>query len=238
MPRAEFAGCLAARRKIVENALRDFRLGGAELPADKKARFAAIQEELAALSRASSPRTCSTRPTLFRSTSTKKRTDGHSGGRAAGGARGGAEGRQGRLEVHAARALLLAGDAVRRRPRAARDAVPRERDARLRVRQARMGQHAAHRAASSQLRRERRGCSATRTSPRCRWCRRWPSRRAGARVPRDLARRARPFAEQDVAELRAFAQDELGLDKLRGLGRRLRVGEAAREALLRSPTRK
>ena len=39
-----------ARKKIVENALRNFRLGGAELPDDKKARFAAIQEELAALS--------------------------------------------------------------------------------------------------------------------------------------------------------------------------------------------
>jgi len=38
------------RRKILENELRDFRLGGAELPADKKTRFAAIQEELASLS--------------------------------------------------------------------------------------------------------------------------------------------------------------------------------------------
>ncbi|HVL74772.1 MAG TPA: M3 family metallopeptidase [Noviherbaspirillum sp.] len=38
-----------ARKRIIENALRDFRLGGAELPDDKKARFAAIQEKLAAL---------------------------------------------------------------------------------------------------------------------------------------------------------------------------------------------
>jgi oligopeptidase A len=45
----DFALLSAARRRIVENALRDFRLGGAELPADKKARFAAIQEELARL---------------------------------------------------------------------------------------------------------------------------------------------------------------------------------------------
>ena len=37
-------------RKIVENALRDFRLGGAELPPDKKKRYAEIQEELARLS--------------------------------------------------------------------------------------------------------------------------------------------------------------------------------------------
>src|ERR687887_2908647 len=38
-----------ARRRIVDNALRDFRLGGAELPHDRKARFAQIQEEHARL---------------------------------------------------------------------------------------------------------------------------------------------------------------------------------------------
>ncbi len=39
-----------ARKKIIENELRDFRLGGAELPADKKQRFMQIQEELSKLS--------------------------------------------------------------------------------------------------------------------------------------------------------------------------------------------
>src|SRR5256885_4800059 len=38
-----------ARRRIIDNALRDFRLGGAELPPEKKARYAEIQEELARL---------------------------------------------------------------------------------------------------------------------------------------------------------------------------------------------
>jgi oligopeptidase A len=47
---AEFERLSPARRKIVENALRDFRLGGAELPPDKKKRYAEIQEELARLS--------------------------------------------------------------------------------------------------------------------------------------------------------------------------------------------
>jgi oligopeptidase A len=46
----EFARLSAARRKMVENALRDFRLGGAELPEAVKPRYAAIQEELASLS--------------------------------------------------------------------------------------------------------------------------------------------------------------------------------------------
>jgi len=47
---AGFAALSDARRKIVDNELRDFRLGGAELPADKKARFMQVQEALAQLS--------------------------------------------------------------------------------------------------------------------------------------------------------------------------------------------
>ncbi|BCK88865.1 oligopeptidase A [Sideroxyarcus emersonii] len=39
----------AAQKKVIENELRDFRLGGAELPEEQKARFMAIQEELSAL---------------------------------------------------------------------------------------------------------------------------------------------------------------------------------------------
>ncbi|MGY0635182.1 M3 family metallopeptidase [Luteimonas sp. A478] len=46
----EFAGFDQARRTAVENALRDFRLGGAELEESQRARFAQLQEELAALS--------------------------------------------------------------------------------------------------------------------------------------------------------------------------------------------
>ncbi len=45
-----FDSLSSARKKIVENQLRDFRLGGAELPSEKKARFMSIQEELSALS--------------------------------------------------------------------------------------------------------------------------------------------------------------------------------------------
>ena len=37
------------RRRLLENRLRDFRLGGAELPSHDKAHFQALQEELAAL---------------------------------------------------------------------------------------------------------------------------------------------------------------------------------------------
>lgn len=45
----DFAQLSPARRRIVENNLRDYRLGGAELSPEKKARFAEIQEELAEL---------------------------------------------------------------------------------------------------------------------------------------------------------------------------------------------
>ena len=45
-----FAALSPSRRRVVANALRDFRLGGAELPPDDKVRFAAIEDELARLS--------------------------------------------------------------------------------------------------------------------------------------------------------------------------------------------
>lgn len=46
---AEFASLAPARRRIVENALRDFRLGGAELASPARERFAEIQQRQAAL---------------------------------------------------------------------------------------------------------------------------------------------------------------------------------------------
>jgi len=45
----EFPGLSPARRRIIENDLRDFRLSGAELAEDQKPRFKEIQEELSAL---------------------------------------------------------------------------------------------------------------------------------------------------------------------------------------------
>jgi oligopeptidase A len=47
---AEFERLTGPQKKIVENELRDFRLGGAELPEDQKKRFLEIQEQLANLS--------------------------------------------------------------------------------------------------------------------------------------------------------------------------------------------
>jgi oligopeptidase A len=47
----QFATLSAERKKILDNALRDFRLSGAELPEDQKPRFAQLQEKQAALSK-------------------------------------------------------------------------------------------------------------------------------------------------------------------------------------------
>ncbi|MES2162453.1 MAG: M3 family metallopeptidase [Pseudomonadota bacterium] len=47
---AGFDSLSPARKRIIDNAVRDFRMGGAELPADKKKRFADIQEEHASVS--------------------------------------------------------------------------------------------------------------------------------------------------------------------------------------------
>ena len=46
---AEFDQLTPARKRIIDNELRDFLLGGAELPAEKKQRFLQIQEELSKL---------------------------------------------------------------------------------------------------------------------------------------------------------------------------------------------
>ena len=45
-----YATLSPAQRKIIDNEIRDFRLSGAELPEDQKPRFQAISEELASLS--------------------------------------------------------------------------------------------------------------------------------------------------------------------------------------------
>jgi len=46
----EFATLSPARQRIIENAIRDFRMGGAELPPEQKERFGDIQEQHAAVS--------------------------------------------------------------------------------------------------------------------------------------------------------------------------------------------
>ncbi len=48
----DYARLTLARKKVIDDALRDFRLSGAELPEDRKPRFAALQERQAELGKA------------------------------------------------------------------------------------------------------------------------------------------------------------------------------------------
>ena len=106
-------------------------------------------------------------------------------------------------------------------------------------RQRGVGQRAGHPAHSCCCAARRRCFSAIRISPRSRSCRRW--RRASTTCSsflRDLARRAKPFAERDYAELKAFAAAELGLARSRAVGPRVRVGKAEGRSDSRFPSRR
>ena len=138
----EFAGLSAARKKIIENELRDFRLGGAELPEEKKARYLEIQERLAELSSRFSDNLLDATNDYTLVIEKKADLTGLPEDVLQTAREAAQATRQNRLAVHAEGAVVPAGDAVRRQPRSARDDVPRLRHARQRVRQTGMGQHA------------------------------------------------------------------------------------------------
>ena len=129
--------------------------------------------------------------------------------------------------------VLPAGDAVRREPRAAREALPRLRHARPASSAARRSTTAPLIAELLALRAGRSArCSATPTTPSCRWCRRWPTRRSRcwtscATWPRARGpRRARPGRAARVRARRARPARPAGL----GPRLRQRAAEGARYA--------
>jgi oligopeptidase A len=88
------------------------------------------------------------------------------------------------------------------------------------------------RTACSNCAAKKRKCSATTITPRFRWCPRWPTVRAQVLAfLRELAAKAKPFAAKDIAELRAFAKDELGLEDFQPWDVGLRFRETAAGAL-------
>jgi len=210
---AEFGKLSAARRKIVENAIRDFRLGGAELPADKKARYAAIQEELAKTSSRFSENVLD---------ATKAYSIVVDEKRIAGipqdvleAAREAAEkdGKTGwKFTLHAPSYLPVLQYAD---DRSLRETLYRESVTRASEFGRPEWDNTPLIARIVELRRELAQLLGYKTYAEV------------SLVPKmaespqqvlsfldDLARRARPFAEKDVAELREFARTELGLDKL------------------------
>ena len=214
-PRPALRSSAPSSRKIVDNELRDFRLGGAELPPEQKARFKAMRERLDQLSVALQRQRAGCHQCLLPSGDRSGRARRHSRGRAGSARSGGRSGRQAGLEAHPAHAVLPAGDAVRRQPRAARADVPRLRHARRGVRQRRLGQHAADRrdpeaaragGAHARLRELRRAVA---RRPR------WRTRRSrSSRFSTTWPRASSPLRSATIDELARFARERLGLERL------------------------
>lgn len=209
-----YASLTGARRRAVDNALRDFKLSGAELDAAKKPRFAAIQEELAKLGAKFSENLLDATNDWTLVVEDEKRLAGipadvlQAAREAAG-----KDGKAGwKFTLHmpsyfpvlqyaedrALRETLYRASATRAsefgKPEWDNTALI-TRILALRRESARLLGYASHAEVS--------------LVPKM--------AQSPAQVLsflRDLARRARPFAEKDAAELRAFARDELGIADL------------------------
>ena len=213
-----YAGLTAARRRAVDNALRDFRLSGAELDAAAKPRFAAIQEELAKLAAKFSENLLDATNDWSLVVEDERRLAGIpadvlQAAREAARRDGKADGHAGwKFTLHMPSYLPVLQYA---QDRALRETLYRASATRasefgkpewdntalitrilaLRREAARLLGYASHAEVS--------------LVPKM--------AQSPAQVLaflRDLARRARPFAEKDAAELRAFARDELGIAEL------------------------
>ena len=206
-----FSSLSNARKKIVDNAIRDFRLSGAELPDDKKQRFAAIQEELARLSAKFSENVLDA-TNAFSITVGKERTSGIPADvldAAAEAAK--KDGKQGfKFTLHAPSYLPVMQYAD---DRALRETLYRESVTRASELGRPEWDNTANIARIVELRRELAQLLGYATFAEV------------SLVPKmadspqqvlafldDLARRARPFAEKDVAELREFFPDPQSWD--------------------------
>jgi oligopeptidase A len=210
---AEFARLSAARRKIVENAVRDFRLSGAELPAGKKKRYAEISEELSKLGAKFSENVLDA-TNAFSITIQKERIAGipsdvlQAAREAA--QKDGKDGWKFTLHMPSYMPVMQYAD-----DRALRETMYRESVTRASEFGRKEWDNAPLIARIVELRREMADLlgfanfAELSLEPKM------------AESPRqvlgfldDLARRARPFGESDAAELRAFARDALGLAEL------------------------
>ena len=108
-----FASLEPSQQRLIDNELRDFKLGGAELSDDGKARLKALNAEAGRAFhavRGTPARRDEHLGAFRRRRGGARRRAGRRDGR---GARGGASRGQAGLEAHAAHALLPAGDAIR-----------------------------------------------------------------------------------------------------------------------------
>jgi oligopeptidase A len=207
------AALSAARRKALANALRDFMLSGAELEGPAKARFATLQEEQADLSQQFSEHVLDATDGTAIYASEAELTGVPDDARQAARAAAAAEGRDDhKITLHypsyfpvmqygqdrALRERLYTAYVTRAsefgRPEHDNSAVMR-RLLELRQEEARLLGKTNYAEVSLVAKMAESPAQVT-------------------EFLRDLARRARPGAERDLAELRAFARDELGLDDL------------------------
>ena len=211
---AEYGRLNPVRRRIIDHELRDFRLAGAELPPDQKPRFLAIQEELSALGAKFAENLLDATNAYAEWVNDEAQLAGlPQDVKAAARAAAEKEGRPGwKFTLHAPAYLPVmqyADDrALRYRmyrayaTRASEFGNPAwdngpliERILALRAEEARLLGFANYAELS--------------LTPKMA-----DSPAQVAAFLRDLATRARPFAERDLAELRDFARRELGLDEL------------------------
>ena len=189
-------------------------------PAAPKARFKAIEEELASLSSRFDDNLLDATNAWALYVDDAVAPGRRARRRRRRGARRGASRWQAGLEAHAAHAVLPAGACSTPTIASLRETLYRAYATRASEfgnpewDNGAAGRHASWSCAAKPPR-----CSATPATPKCRWCRRWRARRPRCSPSCAISRRARkPFAERDMAELAAFARDELGLPDARRLG--------------------
>ena len=211
---AAYADLPPARKRQIQNALRDFRLGGAELPADEKARFAAIQDELARLGAKFAENLLDATNAYSIVIEDPARVTGlHDDLLAAAREAAQKDGREGwKFTLHAPSYLPVMQYAE---DRALRETLYRESVTRASEFGRPEWDNTPLIARMLELRREEARLLG------------YPNFAEVSLVPKmadtpeqvlefleDLARRARPFAEHDIEELREFARSELGLERL------------------------
>lgn len=215
----DFAALPPARQKIICNAVRDFRLGGAELPPEKKERFGEIQEQQAAVSTRFAENVLDATNDYKLLVATEAELDGVPDDvKQAARAAAEQDGKQGFLfTLHFPSYFPLLQFASNR---ALRETVYRANATKASEQGAFFSEMAKwdnseNISALLRLRREEaqlldyRNFAEVSLVPKMA-----QSPEHVIEFLEDLAKRARPFAEQDLAELRTFAKDELGIDKL------------------------
>jgi len=215
----EFVNLTPARKRIVENALRDFRLGGAELPEKQKQRFAEIQEEQARLSTRFSENVLDA-TNDFKLLVTDEAElaglpdDARAAARAAA-ERDGKQGWQFSLHFPSYFPVLQFADNRALREKIYRANATKASEMGAVFSEVEKWDNTSNIAQLLRLRDEEaklldfRSFADVSLEPKMA-----ESPERVIEFLEDLARRARPYAEKDLAELRAFAKDELGIDDM------------------------